>query len=97
MCPVNVLPMFPVHTRSQTQTDHSLALKLTRDGAALAPVELINAKLGLGMIINTSARRGMHEHIYLSLIVIALLAFGIDRLILWIQRRSFPYVSHAGN
>jgi len=59
--------------------------------------ELINAKLGLGFIINMSQRRGHHEHIYLCLIVIALLAFMIDRLILWIQRRSFPYVSHAGH
>jgi len=29
----------------QTQTDHQLKLKLTRDGAALAPVELVNARL----------------------------------------------------
>ena len=59
--------------------------------------EVINAKLGLGNLIIISQRRGPHEHIYLCLIVIALLAFLIDRLILWIQRLSFPYVSHAGN
>ncbi|MGI9242114.1 MAG: hypothetical protein ACR2RV_15050, partial [Verrucomicrobiales bacterium] len=35
----------PRRWQFQTQTDHTLKLKLTRDGAALAPVELVNAKL----------------------------------------------------
>ena len=53
--------------------------------------EVINAKHGLGAIINISQRLGPREHIYLCLIFISLLAFGIDRLILWIQRQLFPY------
>jgi ABC-type nitrate/sulfonate/bicarbonate transport system permease component len=57
--------------------------------------ELINAKLGLGNIILISQRRTLIEHIYLVLIAITLIAYSIDRLILWIQRRAFPYVTHG--
>ena len=53
--------------------------------------EVINAKHGLGSIIILSQRRGPREHIYLSLIIIALMAFGIDRLVLYFQRKMFPY------
>lgn len=53
--------------------------------------EVINAEYGLGAIINLSQRQGPREHIYLSLILIALLAFAIDRGILSLQRRLFPY------
>ncbi|MEW6265473.1 MAG: ABC transporter permease subunit [Thermodesulfobacteriota bacterium] len=53
--------------------------------------EVINAEAGLGSIIIVSQRRGPREHIYLALIIIALLAFGIDRLVLYLQRRLFPY------
>lgn len=53
--------------------------------------EVINAERGLGAIINLSQRQGPREHIYLALILIALLAFGIDRGILTVQRWCFPY------
>ncbi len=53
--------------------------------------EVINARHGLGSIIILSQRRGPREHIYLALIIIALMAFGIDRLVLYAQRRLFPY------
>ena len=53
--------------------------------------EVINAEHGLGAIIITSQRRGPREHIYLALIIIAVLAFVIDRGILAAQRRLFPY------
>jgi len=53
--------------------------------------EVINAEHGLGSIIITSQRRGPREHIYLSLIIIAILAFLIDRAILAAQRWLFPY------
>jgi len=53
--------------------------------------ELINAKYGLGYLLMTSQRRGMSEHIILILIIIGLLAFGIDRLLFWFQRGLFPY------
>ncbi len=53
--------------------------------------EVINAEYGLGAIINLSQRQGPREHIYLALILIALLAFAIDRSIILMQRRFFPY------
>ncbi|MFO1528382.1 MAG: ABC transporter permease subunit [Kiritimatiellia bacterium] len=53
--------------------------------------EVINAEHGLGNIIIVSQRRGPREHIYLSLVIISILAFGIDRLVLSLQRRWFPY------
>lgn len=53
--------------------------------------ELINAKEGLGYLLSTSQRRGLSEHIFLILIVIGLLAYGIDRLLLQLQKELFPY------
>src|SRR5271155_2359458 len=53
--------------------------------------ELINAQHGLGYLLSTSQRRGLSEHIILILIVIAGLAFGIDRFLGWVQRGLFPY------
>ncbi len=53
--------------------------------------ELINAQYGLGFLLMTSQRRGLSEHIILILIVIGLLAYGIDRLLAWFQRGLFPY------
>jgi ABC-type nitrate/sulfonate/bicarbonate transport system permease component len=55
--------------------------------------ELINAQHGLGYLLMTSQRRGLSEHIILILIIIGLLAFGIDRLLFWFQRGLFPYRS----
>lgn len=56
--------------------------------------ELINAKHGLGYLLMTSQRRGMSEHIILILIVIGLMAYGIDRLLFFFQRGLFPYRAH---
>jgi ABC-type nitrate/sulfonate/bicarbonate transport system permease component len=53
--------------------------------------EVINAEHGLGSLIILSQRRGPREHIYLCLIIIALLAYAIDRLILYGQHYFFPY------
>jgi len=58
--------------------------------------EVINAERGLGGIIIVSQRRGPREHIYLCLILIALLAFAIDRAILYAQKRLFPYRATGG-
>jgi ABC-type nitrate/sulfonate/bicarbonate transport system permease component len=55
--------------------------------------ELINAEHGLGYLLSTSQRRGMSEHIILILIIIGILAFLIDRFLLWMQRGLFPYRS----
>ena len=59
--------------------------------------EAINAKGGLGDIIIRSERRGFTEHILLILIIIALLAYAIDRATLWLQHRLFPYVRNVEN
>jgi len=53
--------------------------------------ELIDAKHGLGYIIQIAQRRGPREHIYLVLALISLLALGIDRAIFAIQKKLFPY------
>ena len=53
--------------------------------------ELVNARFGLGFLLMNSQRRGLTEHIFAILIIIGLLAFGIDRLLLWFQRGLFPY------
>ena len=53
--------------------------------------ELINAQHGLGYLLMTSQRRGLSEHIILILLVIGLLAYGIDRLLFWFQRGLFPH------
>jgi NitT/TauT family transport system permease protein len=53
--------------------------------------ELINAEHGLGYLLSTSQRRGLSEHIILILLIIAGLAFLIDRFLGWLQRGLFPY------
>lgn len=57
--------------------------------------ELINAEHGLGYLLSTSQRRGLSEHIILILLVIAGLAFVIDRFLLLMQRGLFPYQEKA--
>ncbi len=53
--------------------------------------ELINAEHGLGFLLMASQRRGLSEHIILILMIIGLLAFGIDRVLMWFQRGLFPH------
>ncbi|HBL29830.1 MAG TPA: hypothetical protein DD490_23585 [Acidobacteria bacterium] len=53
--------------------------------------ELIDAKFGLGYIVQVAQRRGPREHIYLVLFVIVTLAYGIDRLLWFTQKKLFPY------
>ena len=53
--------------------------------------ELINAQHGLGYLLMSSQRRGLSEHIILILIIIGLLAYGIDRVLFFFQRGLFPY------
>jgi hypothetical protein len=38
-----------------------------------------------------SQRRGLNEHIYLILMIIGLVAYGIDRALFWFQKGLFPY------
>jgi NitT/TauT family transport system permease protein len=54
--------------------------------------ELINAEHGLGYLLSTSQRRGLSEHIILILFIIGLIAFTIDRFLLWMQRGLFPHL-----
>jgi NitT/TauT family transport system permease protein len=49
--------------------------------------ELINAEHGLGYLLMTSQRRGLSEHIILILIIIGLLAYGIDRAAVLVPAR----------
>jgi len=53
--------------------------------------ELIDAKHGLGYIIQVAQRRGPREHIYLVLALISLLGLGLDRALFAMQRKLFPY------
>lgn len=57
--------------------------------------ELINAKYGLGYLLSVSQRRGHTDHIFLVLIIIGFLAYGIDRLLAFFQRGLFPYRKDA--
>ena len=53
--------------------------------------ELVNAKSGVGAIINVSQRLGKREPILIVLFLIALVAYGIDRVLWWLQCDLFPY------
>ena len=57
--------------------------------------ELINAEHGLGYLLSTSQRRGLSEHIILILFIIGLIAFLIDRFLLWMQRGLFPHLTET--
>ena len=57
--------------------------------------EMVNAGSGLGFILNTSQRRGRNEDIYLCLLIISLLAWGIDRSIMMLQRHLFPHLKNG--
>ncbi|MCC7001512.1 MAG: ABC transporter permease [Gemmatimonadaceae bacterium] len=53
--------------------------------------ELVNAEHGLGYLLMTSQRRGLNEHIFAILLLIGLLAFSIDRVLLFFERGLFPH------
>ncbi len=58
----------------------------------LAEVVQTDNAYGLGGIINMAQGRGGHRtYILLILMIIPLVALGIDRLLYWIQRELFPY------
>jgi len=57
--------------------------------------ELINAGHGLGYLLSVSQRRGHTDHIFLVLVIIGLLAYGIDQALAFFQRGLFPYRSGA--
>jgi NitT/TauT family transport system permease protein len=46
---------------------------------------------GLGDLIEVSQRQGPREHVILILLLIPILALGIDRLLFWVQKELFPY------
>jgi ABC-type nitrate/sulfonate/bicarbonate transport system permease component len=58
-------------------------------------VEVVNAKSGIGALINNSQRQGPREHVYLCLFIISLLAWSIDRGIMALQRHLFPHLKNA--
>lgn len=53
--------------------------------------EMVNMSNGVGALILVSQRRGPMEHVYLVLVSITLVAYGIDRLLLAVQGWLFPY------
>lgn len=53
--------------------------------------EMVNMKGGMGDLILTSQRQGPREHVYIILIVISLVAYGMDRLLHWGEHKLFPY------
>jgi NitT/TauT family transport system permease protein len=58
----------------------------------LAEVVQVAGSSGLGGIINRAQSRGGHQtYILLVLMIIPLVALGIDRMLYWIQRELFPY------
>lgn len=57
--------------------------------------EVVNAETGIGALIINSQRRGFQEHVYLCLFIITLLAWGIDRSIMLLQRMLFPYIKNG--
>ena len=59
--------------------------------------EVVNAKTGIGALIINSQRRGFNEHIYLCLFLITMVAWGIDRSIMLLQRQLFPHIKHGEN
>jgi taurine transport system permease protein len=63
-------------------------------GLALGYVMLAeeyNTRYGLGNLITTSQRLGQTEHVYLLLLLIAVLAFGIDLILRTLQRGIFTW------
>jgi len=46
---------------------------------------------GIGDLIITSQRRGPREHIILILLLIPIVALGIDQILYWIQKELFPH------
>ena len=58
--------------------------------------ELINAQHGLGYLLMTSQRRGLSEHIILILIIIGLLAYGIDRAAVLVPARPVSVPRRRG-
>jgi len=53
--------------------------------------EMVNMTSGVGALILMSQRRGPMEHVYLTLVAITLVAYGIDRALHAAQRWLFPY------
>ncbi len=53
--------------------------------------ELVNADLGLGHMLNIGQRRADLPTIFATLVVIATLAYVIDRLLQLLERKIFPY------
>ena len=58
--------------------------------------ELINAQHGLGYLLMTSQRRGLSEHIILILMIIGLLAYGIDRAAVLVPARPVSVPRRRG-
>lgn len=57
--------------------------------------EMVNMSGGLGDLILTSQRQGPREHVYIILIIISMIAYGLDRVLLYAGTKLFPYKEGA--
>jgi ABC-type nitrate/sulfonate/bicarbonate transport system permease component len=53
--------------------------------------EALDMDSGIGVLIMQSQRRGPREHVYLILLFITVVAYALDRVLYFVQRRLFPY------
>jgi NitT/TauT family transport system permease protein len=53
--------------------------------------EALDMDSGIGVLIMQSQRRGPREHVYLILLFITVVAFLLDRVLYFLQRRLFAY------
>ncbi len=53
--------------------------------------EALDMDSGIGVLIMQSQRRGPREHVYLILLFITVVAYLLDRVLFFLQRRLFPY------
>lgn len=53
--------------------------------------EMVNMTGGLGDLILTSQRQGPKEHVYIILVAISLVAYMLDRILLFVSHKVFPY------
>ena len=64
-----------------------------------AVVETINAKYGIGYVIQQSSSRGKTDLVFMAIIVIMMISFAIDNLLKYIIRKTFKwrYLDEEGN
>lgn len=70
---------------------HAMRLAFGVGWTYLVLAEVVTLDSGLGYLVAVSQRQGPREHIYLVILVIALIAWGADMLWSWLGNVLFPY------